>query len=124
MFNLAYTFREQGRFQEGIATLDKAIQLSKDGATCVLRAQFAEKVGNNVDRDRYLQEALRLFGTLPGMQKWELSWYQLAARMSGDQALIAAGEHEQRQRNTATESATSNEGLLPEIVPAIAKVEI
>ena len=121
-FNIALMYREQGRYQEGFAAVEKALALRKDGPSFTLRAQFAEKLGNNVDRDHYLQEAFRVFGPLPTLRKWEFAWYQAGARMSGDQALIDAGLQEQRRRS-GSHDATVSDGLLPEILPAIVKAE-
>ncbi len=113
LFNLALSYRRQGRYVEAASTLDKALQANRNGPYLVLRALIAEAMQDWEGKQSLLDEAMHLFAPVSSLSDWELHWYTTAVRMLG----LSDSEHRARQeRKTRTSDQEANvpEGTLPE----------
>lgn len=121
-FNLALSQERRKQYVEAIASVTKAIDVVDDGRVAAyraLRARLHARVGNTRDRDRDLQEALKVFGEARNPSSFELSWYAFAAGMAGDAELEAKVRAEQRRMRKATGSSDGPEGVLPELTQSL-----
>lgn len=80
-----------------------------------MAAQIAEALGNNDDRDSYIEKALSDFGPLRSLDDWELGWLVTASRMGNDKDKQEAAKAEQiRRKSKGSQRETVPEGILPE----------
>lgn len=123
LFNLALSQRRRGLWVEAHASVTEAIGRDPDPPAWVLRALVYEAMGNRPAREADLARALATFGPASALDDFELGWLLTAARMAGDAALRRAAEGEQRARQRPLPAgAPLAEGLLPDLAPALARV--
>lgn len=98
LFNLARAQHRRGLFKEALESVDQAIEREHDAPYFVLRAIICESLGNTTERDRALAEALPKFGPLQTLDDWALGWLTTAAKMKGDEKLLASANDERQAR--------------------------
>ncbi len=113
LFNLALSYRRQGRYAEAASLLDQVMREERSGPYLVLRAVVAEAMDDWEGKEVLLDEALHLFAPLSSLSDWELHWYTTAVRMLG---LL---EEEQQARKEAKKRISDQNDDAPEgILPA------
>jgi molecular chaperone DnaK (HSP70)/Tfp pilus assembly protein PilF len=114
LFNLALASRRQGKIGEARKIANESLQRERLGPTLTLSAQLAEAEKDLSERDKLLEEAIRVMGSVSAQGEWELHWLKNAAQMAGDSALGKKAEAELQRRKTGRVSVASESGLLPE----------
>lgn len=111
-FNLALAQKGQGRLEEAVESVEKAMSRDRLPPYLVLRAQLAESQNNKEYRDNFLNEALRSFSPIPYLSDWQLGWFLTAALMAGDSHKAQEAEAERKRRATEGGQAPLG-GVLP-----------
>lgn len=123
LFNLALSKRRRGLWNEAHATVTDAIGRDPDPPAFVLRALVYEAMGNHPAREADLARALATFGPASALDDFELGWLLTGARMAGDTSRLRAAEEAQRSRQKpAPGGAPFPGGVLPDLAPALARV--
>jgi molecular chaperone DnaK len=122
-FNLALVQRQLGRLDEAIESVERAMISDRQAPYLVLRAMLAEKFGMQPERDKYLMEALAGFSPISAQSDWELGWFLIAVRMSGDENRVLQIESEQRRRARGDAGVRPVEGVLPILAEGIQKAK-
>jgi len=123
LFNLALAQRRRGLWNEARATVTEAIERDPEPPTLVLRALVHEAMGNRPAREADLARALATFGPASALDDFELGWLLTGARMADDAARVRAAEEARRSRQKpASGGAPLPGGLLPDLAPALARV--
>ncbi len=81
LFNLALSYRRQGRYAEAASLLDRVMREERSGPYLVLRAVVAEAMDDWEGKEVLLDEALHLFAPVSSLSDWELHWYTRAVCM-------------------------------------------
>ncbi|MFO7802861.1 MAG: hypothetical protein R6V55_11250, partial [Desulfovermiculus sp.] len=113
LFNLALSYRRQGRYVEAACTLDKALKAKRSGPYLVLRALIAEAMQDWEGKQSLLEDAMHLFAPVSSLTSWELHWYTTAARMLGMTDSENRAKQERKTR-ASTQEVAPPEGTLPE----------
>jgi hypothetical protein len=94
LFNLALSFKRQGRLPAAMMTIDEAIIRDADPPYLVLKAMLADNLKQSQQRDALLDQAFSAFDPLSTLNLWELGWYETGAHLAQDA---------QRQQSAKTE---------------------
>lgn len=122
LFNLALSQRRRGLWLDAFRSVNEAFQREPEPPYLVLRALVHESMGNSPAREADLSRALATFGPASALDDFDLGWLVTACRMAGDATRQAAAEDEQRKRRQARPETPLPGGLLPDLAPALAKV--
>jgi tetratricopeptide (TPR) repeat protein len=115
-FNMALMQSKQRRYDDALANVDKALEITHARAYQVLKADIVEQLGRPQEARLLYQDALNGQLQLEGKDGWELHWLAKAARK------LDAGEHRQAieaQQKTWQESVRviPRIGVLPDQGP-------
>ncbi len=112
LFNLALSYRRQGRYAEAASLLDRVMQIERSAPYVVLRGIIAEAMDDWEGKEVLLDEALHLFAPVSSLSDWELHWYTRAVRMQGLQEKEQQARQEARKR-VSDQDEDAPEGILP-----------
>lgn len=112
LFNLALSFKNQGKLEDAMQTIDEAINHSAEPPYHVLKALLHDKLKQPAARDGSLSLAFATFDPLPTLSDWQLGWFQTAAELSEDAEQQAAAEAEQKRRG-GRDNPVVPDGALP-----------
>ncbi len=118
-FNLALTFKADGRISDAISMVELAIQKDASGPFLVLRAELAALEHDLTTRDRFLERARSAFGPMRSLSDWELHWYGRMCSACGDQDGTQAVAKERKRRSKS--EAVTDDGRLPIVRPGMAR---
>jgi molecular chaperone DnaK (HSP70)/tetratricopeptide (TPR) repeat protein len=107
LFNWALT-KEQWKDPAGaIGLIQKAIEMEDDPAYMVLLARLVQKTGDSEKAIRIAEQALENFLEPSSLDDFELCWFKVAARMTGNAGLIKEADAAvRRPRNGRTRTAS------------------
>jgi len=114
LFNLALAKKKQGKLENALTFIDKAIEHSKEAPYLTLKAMLLDGLGKEAEKSALLQEAFKIYDPVSTLDDWQLGWYLTAAQLAGDARKKSEAESEQRSRRGKTGAAAEN-GLLPEL---------
>jgi molecular chaperone DnaK len=114
LFNLALSFKNQGRVDEAMSTIEAAIAQYAEPPYHVLQALLHDKLSQPAPRDDALRCAFAAFDPLPTLTDWQLGWFRTAADLAKDAERRSAADAEQRRRGAGSEP-TTNDSALPGI---------
>jgi molecular chaperone DnaK len=115
LFNWALAKEQWGMPEEALALVEKAIGLEDDPPYSVLRARLVQKTGDGAKGIRLADEALKCFGPLSGQDEFELHWFRIATRITGDDALLRDADAMARKRVRRADDRSSSSGEFPDL---------
>ena len=103
-FNLSTCLARQGRLQEALAEVERAIALvdPDDGAYIAHRADLLKRVGRGSDAEEAFQEAAKLLDASGLRFEYQRSWRVFVAEQLGDHATVTKLKEMQRFITRAT----------------------
>lgn len=114
LFNLALLLERQGRSAEAVEIVDAAIAREVDPPSLILKARLAENLDwPKEDREALLKRAFALFDPWESLDDFELHWYRVGARLSGNDSLMQAVGEEIRRRQQVPKSPSADGSDLP-----------
>ena len=114
LFNLALSFKRQGKFDAAVACAKEARTRSQDPAYQVLEIDLVQTLGNeDRDFDAELEAAMELFPELKLQDDFELSWYGQAARLTENKKILKQIQVERKRRRKEGDESTDSSGYLP-----------
>ena len=114
MFNLALLELRNGRPAEAASAIKTVLARRDTGPNQTLAADIYQELNLSQEAQSALSQAFRLFGDIPTMTDWELSWYRRAAVLAQNTSLIDQCDLERRRRNRS-ESVAEAAGEFPTI---------
>ncbi len=96
-FNLALQQERRGHLEDAFNSVERAVNTEQSAPYLVLQARLAGKLNKN-EADQFLLRAMESFGSVSGLNDWELGWLITGAKMSGNNSLEIDGLEEQRKR--------------------------
>ena len=122
LFNLALMQEGQGRLQDAMESIDAAIARSSNPPGLILKAGLVEKLDQpKKARDDLIEQAFAAFRPLAALDDFELTWYGIGARLSGDDERKQAVAAEHRRREKLPTPPPPGGGLLPDTRNEIAR---
>lgn len=118
LFNLALLYRKQGRHQEALDTVEKALQRVGDpGPYLALKALAVDSLGMREGSRQAAEKALLVFGPPSTLDDWSLGWLLTAARVAGNEDAAKRAEEELRKRERPVRAGRDQDDVLrPAIV--------
>ncbi len=117
LFILAIVKFRRGDVDVALGYVDQAIAIEANPPYRVLKAQLENVKENSGERDAQLELAIGAFGPVAVLDNWKLDWYEIAAKLAGDEARLRECQDEQRRRKASGKARTAD-GELPGIVRA------
>ena len=114
LFNLALAQFQRDELEEARRNVDLAIERAPLAPYYVLKAKVARGTGEGAVADRALARAFEEFAPLTSLDTWEMHWYESAAKLKGDEELLARIQAEKKSRAGATQVERTERGLLPD----------
>lgn len=114
LFNLALSKKNQGKHEEALKIITKAISSRKKPPYLTLKAMILHILQRADEKTPVLDEALKIFDPISTLDDWELGWYLTAAQLAGDNNRKAEAENEQRSR-IAKSGVKRSFGFFPEL---------
>ena len=114
LFNLALALRRRGEIEKAAACAEEAIERERDASYLVLRADLADRLGDENSRDKLLAEAITAFGPVQTVDDFDLSWLIAALRLTGDKDAMEEALAESRTRAHFDGSSKAADGELPD----------
>jgi len=90
--------KKRKKYGDAIKSVELAIEKEDSPPYLVLRAQLAETVGDQENKDACLSKALSEFPPLQALDDWALGWYLTATIMAHDNHNETRARNEQRRR--------------------------
>ncbi|GMV58069.1 MAG: molecular chaperone DnaK [Betaproteobacteria bacterium] len=115
-FNLALFHLRSDAPGEGLRWIDEAIRRTPQPAYEVLRLRLLQKTGADTDIAAEAGRVLARFGRLTDLNDFELGWYQVAARLAGDDDALRAAEAQERARRREVSAMKAADGLAPVLI--------
>ena len=120
-FNLAVQRWRREDFQGAIEALQTTLaKVPGFAAGKTLMAQCLDNLGKKAEAEKALSQAGSSFGSPSAMEDWELGWFEMWAKASGDgksQGTVAT----ERAKRAAKGVAATEDVLRPEVRPALEK---
>ena len=95
--------------------MEKAIALEDDPPYSVLQARLIQKSGDAERGIRLADDALKRFAPLSTQNEFELHWFRIAARITGDDALLREADAMARKLTTRSDKRTLDTGEFPDL---------
>lgn len=113
LFNLALSYRQQGRHAEALKAVEKALQrVEESGPYLALKAMILESLGRSAESQLAVAASVRAFDPPAVLDDWSLGWLVTSARMAGDAGALARAEEEQKKRHRGGRPAGSRDDVL------------
>ena len=120
LFNLALLQQRQGRPKEAMDTIDAAIAVDMTPPSLIFKAELVDQLDQpKKARDDLLKRAFAAFRQPSTLADFELFWYELGARLAGDDARQKAAAAERKRRKES--SPAPIDGMLPDTRNEIAR---
>lgn len=114
-FNWALAKEQWGQSADALDLVEKALAISSDAPYSVLKARLIQKLGDAEGGVRLAAESLKRFPPLSTQDEYQLFWFQVAARMTGDEGLARESDGWARKRAGRSESRVAVGGELPDM---------
>lgn len=114
-FNWALAKEQWGSPAEALTLAEKAIELEDDPPYSVLRARLVQKTGDPEKGIRLADDALKRFAPLSCQDEFELHWFRIAARITGDDALLRDADVMARKTTTRSQGRSFATGEFPDL---------
>lgn len=116
MFNLALSRHQRGLHEEALDAITKALDHDAvSGPSHTLRAQILRALGRQEEASEAFREALALYPSVQGCNRWELGWLHRCAAECGDEQLAEAALARLRARSTERTSDATEGAMLPDL---------
>ncbi len=114
-FNWALAKEQWGSPAEALTLVEKATALEDDPPYSVLQARLIQKSGDAERGIRLADDALKRFAPLSTQDEFELHWFRIAARITGDDALLREADAMARKLTTRSDKRTLDTGEFPDL---------
>jgi tetratricopeptide (TPR) repeat protein len=102
LFNLALLYRNTGRFDMALSTIDETLETTDEpGAYLSLKADILNRMDKKTEAKRTANQAVEKFSSLKKQDEWEMGWYITNARFLYDDKAVAEAEAEKQRRKKA-----------------------
>jgi molecular chaperone DnaK len=113
-FNWALAKEQWGKVAEALELCDKALAMQADPAYSALKARLVQRLGDSSGGLAIACEALRRFAPVPSQSEFELYWFGIAARISGEEQLWKEADREARSRAARPNARPAAAGDFPD----------
>jgi molecular chaperone DnaK len=112
-FNWALAKEAWGDLSEALKLVSRALALESDPAYFVVQSRLYQKLGQALERDLALQQALDSFGAIDGLNEFHLVWLETGARMAGKNQLAEEAGRRLREKRRDEHPPEEIEGMVP-----------
>jgi hypothetical protein len=112
-FNWALAKEVWGELPGALRLVERALALENDPASLTLQSRLLQKLGNSVEHETTLKEALDTFGPIDGLSEFHLAWLEIAARMAGIRQLADEAQRRLREYRRKWDLPEEADGELP-----------
>lgn len=116
LFNLSLSQRRRGHFQEALQSIKEALRLENEPVYHIQKALVLDSLRQREPSRECLRRGFALFDPVPLLNDWQLGWYEVAAKLLGEEEALKEAQAEKRKRAQRHTGEEAEEGFLPDAV--------